>query len=129
MKEEKIYLVSADIADRAQCKESSYRTKDGRYIVSERALRDFRFRMTAEEFVSGLDATIISGEEASRLAAENNYLTGTRGLETSGEGSPAEVPESPAPVQEEPSAGQEQETPSAGQEENVEVTENQEEEE
>lgn len=119
MNEEKIYLVSADIADRAQCKDSSYRTKDGRYIITERALRDFRFRMTAEEYVSGLDAEIISKEESMRLAAENNYLTGTLGLETD---SPAEESaeqvsgqvQDPAPDQE------------PGQEEENETTENQE---
>lgn len=119
MKEEKIYLVSADIADRAQCKDSSYRTKDGRYIISEKALRDFRFRMTAEEYVNGLDAEIITKEEAMRLTAENNYLTGTLGLEvaspageSAGQGS--EQAQDPAPEQE------------PGQEEGSEETENQE---
>lgn len=114
MKEEKIYLASADIADRAQCKDSSYRTKDGRYIITERALRDFRFRMTAEEFVSGLDAEIISSEEAVRLAAENNYLTGTQGIETAGTAEEPAGQESgqvqdPAPYQE-PAQGVDNET-------------------
>lgn len=75
-KEDKIYLVSADIAERAQCIESSYRTEDGRYIISEKALRDFRFQMTAEEYVTGLDAEIITKAQAQRLMKANNYAIG-----------------------------------------------------
>ena len=75
-KEDKIYLVSADIAERAQCIESSYRTEDGRYIISEKALRDFRFQMTAEEYVTGLDAEIITKAQAQRLMRANDYAIG-----------------------------------------------------
>lgn len=76
MKEEKIYLASEDIATRAHVIDTSYRTKDGRYIISENALRDFRFRMTPEEYVTGLSVELISREEAKRLQAENGWAIG-----------------------------------------------------
>lgn len=76
MEKEKIYLASADIAERARCIESSYRTKDGRFIIHEKSLRDFTFRMTAEEYVTGLDVTMVTEEEAKRLIAEGGYAIG-----------------------------------------------------
>lgn len=76
MKEEKIYLASEDIATRAYVIDTAYRTKNGRYIISENALRDFRFRMTPEEYVTGLDVELISREEAKRLQAENGWAIG-----------------------------------------------------
>lgn len=105
-KEDKIYLVSADIAQRAQCIESSYRTEDGRYIISEKALRDFRFQMTAEEYVTGLDAEIITKAQAQRLMKANNYSIGP---EIPG-------PEEEAVSSEDPAA--EEETPAVEEPEN-----------
>ena len=76
MKDEKIYLASEDIAERCHVIDTSYRTKDGRYIISENALRDFRFRMTPEEFVTGLAVELITRDEAKRLQKENGWAIG-----------------------------------------------------
>lgn len=76
MKEEKIYLASEDIAERCHVIDTAYRTKDGRYIISENALRDFRFRMTPEEFVTGLAVELITRDEAKRLQKENGWAIG-----------------------------------------------------
>lgn len=76
MKEEKIYLASEDIAERCHVIDTAYRTKDGRYIISENALRDFRFRMTPEEYVTGLAVELITRDEAKRLQKENGWAIG-----------------------------------------------------
>ena len=91
MKEEKTYLASADVAERAGCIDSSYRTKSGKFIISEKALRDFRFRMTAEEYVTGLDIEMLTPEEAVRLARENNYAIGKAGMEQNNQETEEEV--------------------------------------
>lgn len=93
MEKENIYLASADVAERARCIESSYRTIDGRFIIHEKSLRDFTFRMTAEEYVTGLDVTMITEEEAKRLIAEGGYAIGPVIEETEEPVTPSEIPD------------------------------------
>jgi len=87
MRKESTFLASAEIARRAGVITTNYRTKDGRYIVSEKALR--ALSIMPEEYVNGLDVEIISEAEAERLIAENGYQIGVPAentpKETSGE--------------------------------------------
>lgn len=75
MRAEGTFLASADVARRAGAIGTSYRTKDGRFVISEKALRSLQ--MKPEEYVSGLDVELISEQEAERLIAENGYKYGT----------------------------------------------------
>lgn len=77
MRAEGTFLASADVARRAGAIGTSYRTKDGRFVISEKALRSVRLQMKPEEYVSGLDVELISEQEAERLIAENGYKYGT----------------------------------------------------
>lgn len=107
MKEEKIYSASADVAERAQCIESSYRTADGRYIISEKTLRDLRFQMTAEEFVTGVDVIIVTKDEAERLIKEGGYMIGRTGTAVTIENDTSTgefIPEENAPEEHEEAA-------------------------
>lgn len=100
MEREQLYLASPSIAERAHCINSSYRTRDGRYIITESDLRSIGFQMTAEEYVTGLDAEMITADDARRLMRENNYLTG-RQAEPSDDGNRQEAAfEEPKPEQE-----------------------------
>jgi len=76
MKKQTSYSVSLDVARRSGVISSRYRTPDGRFLLTERDLQNMRFRMTAEEFITGLDAYIVSAEEASKLAKEGGYHLG-----------------------------------------------------
>lgn len=95
MEVKKLYLASEDIARRARCIDSSYRTKDGRFIISEKSLRDFSFRMTPEEYVTGLDVEMITEEEAQRLIAEGGYAIGPAPVEVESPATPSDSPEEP----------------------------------
>lgn len=96
MKQEQLFSASADIARRAGVVSSSYRTKEGRFILSETDLS--RLKIYPEEYVSGLDVIRITYEEAKRLIAENGYQMGeeiidsssSEGEETVEENAPAE---------------------------------------
>lgn len=79
MRAEGTFLASADVARRAGAIDTSYRAKDGRFILSEKALRGVRMQMKPEEYVSGLDVELISEQEAERLIAENGYQYGEAG--------------------------------------------------
>lgn len=76
MRKESTFLASAEIARRAGVITTNYRTKDGRYIVSEKALRALWASIRPEEYVNGLDVEIISETEAARLIAEGGYQIG-----------------------------------------------------
>lgn len=76
MRAEGTFLASADVARRAGAIATSYRTKDGRFVISEKALRSLRMTMTPDEYVNGLDVELISESEAERLIAENGYQYG-----------------------------------------------------
>ena len=76
MRQEGTFLASADVARRAGAIATSYRVKDGRFVISEKALRSPRMQMTPEEYVNGMDVELISESEAERLIAENGYQYG-----------------------------------------------------
>lgn len=76
MRQEGTFLASADVARRAGAIATSYRVKDGRFVISEKALRSLRMQMTPEEYVNGLDVELISESEVERLIAENGYQYG-----------------------------------------------------
>lgn len=69
-----LYLASASVAERTGFRKQRYVTKDGKYIVNERDLRNVR--LTADEYSKGLDVTPITKEEARKLEEENNFLMG-----------------------------------------------------
>lgn len=69
-------MASADIARRAGVISSSYRTADGRFILSEHDLRSVRFSMTPEEYVTGLDVEIVSEETSKTLIRDGGYQIG-----------------------------------------------------
>ena len=76
MRQEGTFLASADVARRAGARATSYRVKDGRFVISEKALRSLRMQMTPEEYVNGMDVELISESEVERLIAENGYQYG-----------------------------------------------------
>lgn len=67
MKREKKFLASADIAERIGVTESRYRTPEGKYILDEKDIRMIRFQMTPEEYVNGIDATIIPDDKVQAI--------------------------------------------------------------
>ena len=67
MKKETTFLASEGIARRAGVMETRYRTPQGRYVLSEKDIRQIRFQMTPEEYVNGLDARIVTTEEAREI--------------------------------------------------------------
>ena len=69
-----LYLASASVAERTGFRTQRYVTKDGKYIVNDRDLRNVR--LTPDEYKDGLDVTPISTEEARKLEAENGYKMG-----------------------------------------------------
>ncbi len=80
MRVEGRYVASASVARRTGMIESRYRTKDGRFILSEKDLRSVRLTMKPEEYVNGLDVELITQEEASTLIREGGYTLGTKGM-------------------------------------------------
>lgn len=81
MREEAYFLAPENVAARTGIKESLYKTKDGKYILSENDLRKVRFSMTPDEFVNGLDIEIISIAKAKELIGDGAALGG---VETTG---------------------------------------------
>ena len=73
MVENALYLSGEEIARRCGVYETAYVTVDRKFIVDMADLK--RLRMTATEFVSGLDIEPVTKDEADRLIAENNYRT------------------------------------------------------
>ena len=69
MKKEKKFLASADIAKRIGVAESRYRTPEGRYVLDEKDIRMLRFQMTPDEYVNGIDATIIPENKLQAIIA------------------------------------------------------------
>lgn len=81
MKKKALFSASADIARRTGVINTCYRTKDGRFILSENDLSPIRLVMLPDEYVNGLDVIKVTDEEAKRLIAENNYQIGEEYLE------------------------------------------------
>lgn len=69
MKKEKKFLASADIAKRIGVAETRYRTPEGRYVLDEKDIRMLRFQMTPDEYVNGIDATIIPDNKLQAIIA------------------------------------------------------------
>ena len=78
MRKENYYSASEWVARRAGCLQTSYRTVDGRYIISEQNVRSAIPFMTPDEYVTGFDITVVSEEEAERLIAEGGYQIGPK---------------------------------------------------
>lgn len=76
MKKINYYTASESVATRARCLHSSYRTKDGRYIISENDVHAALPYMTTEEYATGFDIILVTKKEAERLVAENGYQIG-----------------------------------------------------
>lgn len=70
-----IYIVERDIARRSGLLASRYRTADGRFVLNNRDLA--RVRMTAEEYVTGLQGIEkVTHEEARTLIARGGFKMG-----------------------------------------------------
>lgn len=78
MRKENYYSASEWVARRAGCLQTSYRTVDGRYIISEQNVRSAIPFMTPDEYVTGFDITVVSEEEAERLIVEGGYQIGPK---------------------------------------------------
>ena len=76
MERDTYYLASADVARRAGVINPRYRVDDGRFVLSAADLRRLQFKMTPEEFVTGLDVTIVPYDEALQLIAANHNSMG-----------------------------------------------------
>jgi hypothetical protein len=74
MKVNKIFVVGADIARRAGVIAKCYRTKEGRYVVSQSDLR--MLRLEPEEYITGIDAEIVDLETAKMLIADGGSQIG-----------------------------------------------------
>lgn len=105
MKQEQLFSASADIARRAGVVASSYRTKEGRFILAESDLS--RLKMYPEEYVSGLDVIKISRDEAKRLIAENGYQMGEEVIGSSSSEGEESIEEN-VPAEEETSGSSEE---------------------
>jgi len=68
------FSVSADVAVRAGLANERYRTADGRFVMTDKDLQ--RVRLTPEEIVHGLDAIMLTKQEAEHLIAENGLKMG-----------------------------------------------------
>lgn len=69
-----LYLASASVAERTCFRKQRYITKDGKYIISRRDLRNVV--PTEKEKKEGLDITPITNQEAQQLIAANKYKMG-----------------------------------------------------
>ena len=69
-----IYLASKSVAEQICFISQRYVTRDGKYIVSRRDLRNVRVNVGEKE--NGLDVFPITKEEAQRMIAENGYKMG-----------------------------------------------------
>lgn len=76
MKNVNYYTASEYVARRASCLHSSYRTSDGRYVVSENDVRAALPYILPEELVGGFDIIPITLEEAKTLIREGGYQIG-----------------------------------------------------
>lgn len=74
MEKDNVFLASRNVAERTGFIAQRYVTKDGRFVVSARDLRNVR--LTEQEYVTGLDVTAITSDEAKRLIKENKYTLG-----------------------------------------------------
>ena len=68
------FSVSANIALRAGLADVRYRTTDGRFILSDKDLQ--RVRLTADEFVNGLDVIRLTDAEARALIEVSGHVLG-----------------------------------------------------
>lgn len=76
IKKDKYYSVSAEVARLSGVVSARYRTKDGRFILSERDLKKAISRMAPEEFIGGVDAVALTESKAKKLIAANKYQMG-----------------------------------------------------
>ncbi len=74
MREVIYFSVSADVAERCGVSESSYKTKDGRSIVTARELQ--RLLLSPDEYVSGVDAVRLTKKEAEKAIKDGGYQLG-----------------------------------------------------
>lgn len=76
MERMRIYSASEYVARRARCIHSSYRTKDGRYIISEKDVMAALPFITPDELVHGFDIIPLTDDEAKVLIREGGYSIG-----------------------------------------------------
>ena len=114
--EKSIYFsVSADVAERSTLKDVRYRTKDGRFILTDKDLQ--RVRLLPSEFINGLDAVMLKDKnEADNLIAEGGFLLGDQQTIFGSEKESEETED--APATEETAEAREEEPAPAESEEN-----------
>ena len=103
------FTVSVEVAQRAGLYGKRYLTPAGRVVLSEADLR--LVRMTPEEYITGLDAEIITREEKKLLISQGGYkmLPDADPVKPEEEDAPAGEVDATAGEEETP-AGEEQET-------------------
>jgi hypothetical protein len=106
MKKDIYFSASADITRRAGIISSRYRTKEGRFIITDKDLVRVQLVMTPEEFMHGVDIIEITEREANRLIAENGYQLGEEYIEDTSSSSSSE--EAPAVEEQESSSSEEE---------------------
>lgn len=88
---EKYYSVSAEIARLSGVIGSRYRTKDGRFILSDRDLKKAISKMMPEEFIGGIDAIALTERQSKKLIVENKYQMGEQYIITTPEAEQTET--------------------------------------
>lgn len=103
------FTVSVEVAQRAGLYGKRYLTPEGRVVLSEADLR--LVRMTPEEYVTGIDAVLITREEKKLLISQGGYrmLPDADPVKPEEEDTPAGEEETPAGEMDAP-AGEGQET-------------------
>ena len=80
--------MSVDVARRSGLANERYRTVDGRFVMTDKDLQ--RVRLLPDEIVNGLDAIMLTKQEAEHLIAENGLKMGfSDNVETEDEVAPA----------------------------------------
>lgn len=78
------FSVSADVARRSGLANERYRTADGRFVMTDKDLQ--RVRLLPDEIVNGLDAIMLTKQEAEHLVSENGLKMGFADTEEDTEG-------------------------------------------
>ncbi len=76
MKESIYFSVSKDIAERCGVVDTTYKTKDGRSIVTSREMQ--RLMLTPDEYVNGVDAIRMTKKEAEKAIKDGGYNLGSK---------------------------------------------------
>lgn len=92
------FSVTRDVAVRSGVIAQRYRTVDGRFILNEDDMR--HIRLLPEEYITGLDAIVLTASEANDLIIAGGWKLGEQVVDTTDAGNESDV-ESSEPSAEE----------------------------